>query len=157
MSICPCRLARPLAPLLLLAAAAPSAAVLQAGEWSIHAEPGTASLDGRMLKDLPYSPPAQDQSVCLDAAQAADPARWFARDMGRDCQFSRRDIRDGRIDIAGTCPAPDAGQPASRFHLAGRWDATHYTMQFATETQGVNGRMGFTGTTSATRTGACPS
>ena len=148
----------PLAALpLLVGASAPQASKpgLKPGLWRIASTPEAATLDGRRLAELPYDAPPPDQ-VCLSAADAADPARWFTRDAGPGCRWSRRSVAGGRVAIAGTCPAEEAGQPDGSTRLTGRWTPTRYTLRFATIAHGDNGRMGLDGATTGVRVGDCP-
>lgn len=139
---------------LLLGAANPPA-TLQPGLWRYDNVPRTATLDGRRLADLPYTP-SGPQTVCLTPAEAAAPARWFARDSGNDCSFTRTSIAGGKVDIVGTCPASEPGFDRGSVRLTGRWTPTAYTIRFATLTHGDNGRMGFDGTMTGRRIGDCP-
>jgi hypothetical protein len=145
----------PLAALpLLVGAGAPVA--LAPGLWRIATVPQAATLDGRRLADLPYDAPPPDE-VCLSAADAADPARWFARDSAPGCRWSQRSVAGGRVRLSGTCPAEEAGQPAGSTRIAGRWSANRYDLRFATIAHGSNGRMGLDGATTGVRVGPCPS
>lgn len=128
---------------------------LSPGEWQIENVPVGASLDGRALGDLPYTPGAP-QRVCLSAADAVDPARWFLRDSGKGCTIAERSIAGGRVAIAATCPGQAAGDAPGTVHLTGTWAPGRYDLRFATTTVGENGTMGFTGTITGRRLGACP-
>lgn len=135
-------------------AAAPTPA-LRAGLWQFDNMPQTATLDGRRLAELPYTPWGP-QSVCLSPREAATPARWFARDSGSDCTFTKTSIAGGKVDIAGSCPPSDTGFDRGTVHLTGRWTPTSYTIRFATLTHGDNGHMGFDGAMTGKRIGDCP-
>lgn len=150
MRAAPALLALPL----LVAASAP--ATLAPGLWRIENRPTAATLDGRRLADLPYTPPPAEQ-VCLTAADAADPARWFTRDSAPGCRWTERRVAGGRVSITGSCPAEEDGQPDGTTRLTGRWSATAYTLRFATIAHGGNGRMGLDGAIRARRIGDCPS
>ena len=139
---------------LVLVAATPAAG-LRPGLWQVATSPGTATLDGRPLSDLPYTAPTAPDQVCLTAAQAAAPAAWFAHDAAAGCTFTRERIAGGKIDMAGTCPPQAPGLAGGTVHLTGSWQADRYTLRFATINPGENGRMGFTGTTIARRVGDC--
>ena len=139
---------------LLLLAAAP-ATPLRPGLWEVQSAPETATLDGRKLDQLPYAAPPP-QTICLTPAEAADPARWFARDSA-DCTLTRRAVADGRVAIAGTCASPDAGQPRGTVEMTGRFTPQSYALRFRTIVNGDNGRMGFDGSMTGKRVGDCPS
>lgn len=145
---------RPLAALALLATSAPAA--LQPGQWQVASTPGIATLNGRPLGDLPYTPPDMPDSVCLSPTQARDPAAWLARDVAPGCSFTRKQVAAGRIDLAGTCPPQAPGLARGTVRLSGRFTSTSYTLRFATTNPSENGVMGFTGTVVARRVGACP-
>lgn len=144
---------RLLAALLLLAATAP--APLQPGRWEVTSTPTGASLDGRPLGDLPYTPPTAPDTACLTPEAAADPAAWIARDVAQGCTLTRRIVRNGRIDLTASCPPQDAGLARGTVRLTGRYTADSYHLRFVTANPSENGVMGFTGTVSATRVGAC--
>ena len=137
-----------------LLAAAPAPA-LRPGLWQFRNVPTGAALDGRPLADLPAAP-ATDETICLAPADAADSARWLARDTGADCTITRRAMSGGKVDIAGTCsPAEDRGAPGT-LHLSGTWTPTGYRLTFATVAHGENGAMSFTGTMTGHHVGDCP-
>jgi hypothetical protein len=139
----------------LLVAAAPATPPLRSGLWEVESTPEAATLDGRKLAQLPYDPPPP-QTICLSPADAADPARWFARDSA-ECSLSQRAVGNGQVAIAGTCPSPDSGKPRGTVRISGRYTATSYALRFATIVNGDNGRMGFDGTMTGKRVGDCPS
>lgn len=139
----------------LTAATGAPSATLTPGLWEFTNAPGTASLDGQALRDLPYTPPSAPERVCLTPAQAADPARWFARDSGADCTFTQADVKGGRVAIAGSCPPQFKGYDRGTVALSGRWTPTSYDLRFTTLTHGENGHMGFSGTMRGRRIGAC--
>lgn len=145
---------RPILALMLLAATAPAA--FQPGQWQVATAPGTATLDGKPLGDLPYSGPDAPDSFCLAAAQAADPAAWLARDIAPGCTLTRRVIAGGRVDLAGTCPPQAPGLPRGTVRLTGRYSPTGYALRFVTTNPSENGVMGFTGTMTGKRVGECP-
>lgn len=146
---------RELAAIAALLAVAASAPGLQPGKWRIVTVPDTATLDGRKLGDLPYSPPPPAE-VCMSAAEAADPAAWFTREAAEGCTVSRRSVSGGTVAIDGLCPPFAAGLPAGTMRFIGRWSPTRYTVRFVTEASGENGRMGFSGTARGERIGECP-
>lgn len=138
----------------LLAAATP--VKLRPGLWHIASAPAGASLDGRHLDDLPYTPPAGPDTICLTPAQAADPAAWLARDSAQGCTLTRNTVAGGKVDIAGSCPPQATGLARGTVKLAGRWTPTSYALRFATTNPSENGVMGFTGTLTGKRIGDCP-
>ena len=138
---------------LILTATGPAA--LQPGQWQITTAPGTATLDGKPLGDLPYTGPAAPAAICLTPAQASDPAAWLGRDLPSGCTFSRKSIANGRVDLAGTCPPQADGLARGNIRLTGRWTPTGYALRFATSNPSENGVMGFTGTMTGQRIGAC--
>ena len=139
---------------LSLLAAAP-ASPLRPGLWQVESTPQVATLDGRTLAQLPYDAPPP-QTICLSAADAADPAKWFARDSA-DCTLTQHDVAGGQVTIAGTCPSPDAGRPRGTVRITGRVTPASYALRVATIVNGDNGRMGFDGTMTGKRIGDCPS
>ena len=143
---------------LLLAAAllagAPSAP-LRPGLWRFTNTPGAATLDGRPLSELPVGP-VTSETVCLTPADAAQPARWLARDLLGDCTLTRTGVAGGAVDISGVCPASDMGRAPGSLRLTGRYTATSYDLRFATIAHGENGTMGFSGAMTGARVGNCP-
>lgn len=140
-----------LAPVLLLAA---TPAGFLPGRWELTSKPGTASLDGRPLGDLPYMATAPE-SVCVKAAELRDPATWLSRDVPRTCTVTRRKVTGGNVDIAGTCAPQAPGLARGTVRITGRWTPTGYDLRFVTANPSENGVMGFTGTVTGRRTGAC--
>lgn len=136
-----------------LLAAAP-ASPLAPGAWTFTNTPGAATLDGRPLADLPVGAPTQDRT-CLTPDQARTPARWLARDIAGDCTLTKETVAGGRVDVAGTCPAQDSGQPAGSLAIRGTYAADRYDLTFQTVAHGENGAMAFSGAMRGRRTGAC--
>ena len=145
------------APLLFLLLAATTPVSPRPGRWLVESAPGTASLDGRPLTDLPYQAPAAPRAICLTADAARDPVAWLAGDTGKGCTFEQRTMAGGRIDLRGTCPPPAEGAPAGTIRLTGRWTPTSYRVRFVTTNPSENGVMGFSGTLSGRRVGDCAS
>lgn len=141
---------------LLLAAATPAG--LTPGLWQVTSAPTGATLDGRPLTDLPYTPPAAPAApICMTAIQARDPATWLASShMPQGCTTTARSVAKGRIAISGTCPPQAPGLARGTVKLTGTWSPDGYTLRFATLNPSENGVMGFTGTVTAKRVGACP-
>jgi hypothetical protein len=146
--------ARLLLAIPLLVAAAPAG--LRPGLWHVTSTPGQASLDGRPLGDLPYTPPTAPDAVCLTPAQARDVATWLARDVTTGCTLNRQTTARGRIAIGGTCPPQAPGLARGTVRLTGSWSPDRYSLRFATMNPGENGVMGFTGAVEAKRVGDCP-
>ena len=142
-------------PLLLVALAAAPASTLQPGLWRFDNVPQTATLDGRRLADLPYTP-SGPQTMCGTPADAATPAKWFARDSGNDCTFTRQSVANGKVDITGTCPPSQPGFDRGTVALTARWTSSGHALRFATLTHGDQGRMAFGGTMTGKRIGDCP-
>ena len=140
-----------LGPLLTLAAVAPA---LQSGRWQVTSAPTGATLDGRPLGDLPYTPPAP-QSLCLTATDAADPAAWLARDAAKGCALTTRTLAGGRVELSGTCPPSAKGLTRGTVRITGRWTPTSYDLRFVTTNPSENGVMGFSGAMTGRRIGAC--
>jgi hypothetical protein len=143
-----------LATLAAAPATRPSAPALRPGLWQVESTPQVATLDGRRLAELPYTAPPP-QAICLTAAEAADPATWFARDSA-GCTLTRRAVSGGNVAIEGSCPSPDAGRARGSVRLTGRYNADSYAVRFATIVNGDNGRMGFDGMMTGKRIGDCP-
>ena len=137
----------------LLLAAAPAGFI--PGLWQLSSAPGTATLDGQPLGDLPYTGPGTPPTVCLTAAQARDPA-WLARGLAIGCTVTRRSLARGRIDLAATCPPQAQGLASGTIRVTGRWTPTSYALRFTTRNPSENGVMGFTGTMTGKRVGICP-
>lgn len=147
---------RLLLPLLLAgAAAAAPAPSLQPGLWRFRNTPTAATLDGQPLADLP-APPITDEEVCLSPADAADPARWLARDTGANCTLTRSVVAHGLVDIAGTCPPAEDGAAPGTLRITGTATTTGYRLRFATVAHGTNGAMSFAGDMVGHRVGTCP-
>ena len=141
-------------PLLLLAGATPPMP-LTPGSWTFTNVPVSASLDGRVLHDLPVGD-ITSETGCLTPALAAQPARWLARDLLHDCSLDRTEMADGRITIEGHCPSRGAGFAPGTLAIAGRYTATSYDVTFKTLSPDENGTMGFDGRMTGHRTGVCP-
>ena len=138
---------------MLLALTAASDAQLQPGLWEVINTPGVATLDGRELDDLPLGP-VKTQRICLAAAEAADPARFFARDTAADCRIVSAELAAGQVRIKGTCPNPDEGNEGA-LELSGRYDGASYQLDFATRAEDFQGVMTFSGKLTGRRIGAC--
>lgn len=141
------------APALLLAAAAD--APLAPGLWEVRHVPGVATLDGKVLDDLPLGE-ARTQKICLAAGQAADPVAFFARDTAADCRIVSASAAGGKVDIKGRCPDPDEGNEGS-ISLSGRYAADSFELDFASTAEDFQGVMTFSGKLIGRRIGACPS
>ncbi len=115
--------------------------------------PGVANLDGRELDDLTLGP-IKTQQVCLAAAEAADPARFFARDTAADCRVVSAELAGGQVRITGSCPNPEEGNEGA-LELRGRFDATSYQLDFATRAEDFQGVMTFSGKLTGRRVGEC--
>jgi hypothetical protein len=139
-----------LLPLLLAA----SDAQLRPGLWEVVNKPGVATLDGKELDDLPLGP-IKTQQVCLAASDAADPARFFARDTAAECRIVKSSLAGGQVAILGACPNPEEGNEGS-VELKGQYDAQSYRLDFATRAEDFQGVMTFSGTLSGKRIGECP-
>ena len=148
----PARIAA-LAPALLLLAAAADSRVAQ-GLWETRNTPGVATLDGRPLAELPLGEIKTDK-LCLSGAAAADPVRFFARDLDQGCTIASGRASGGKVRIKGTCPNQLEG-PDGTFLLTGRYDRNSYAIDFATTAVGDNGKMTFSGRMTGRRVAACP-
>jgi hypothetical protein len=127
---------------------------LTPGLWELVNTPGVATLDGRELDDLPLGP-IKKQEVCLAAAEAADPAAFFARDTTADCRITRASLAGGKVDIAGACPNPEEGNEGA-LTLTGRFAPDRYELDFATRAEDFQGVMTFNGKLTGRRIGHCP-
>lgn len=137
--------------LLLLAAAAD--APLSPGLWEISNAPGQATLDGKVLDDLPLGE-IRTQQVCLAAAEAGDPVRFFARDTQENCRITSGKAAAGKVEIAGICPDPEAGTEGT-VKLSGRFTTDSYELDFATSAEDFQGVMTFSGKLTGRRVGPC--
>jgi hypothetical protein len=144
-----------LKPLLALALLAAPAASPRPGLWTMVATPGTATLDGRPLDDLPYTPPPADAPTCRTLAELHDPAALVVAHTPDTCRETRRTRAPDGIRITGRCAAAAPGAPRGRYTLEGRWTADSYTIRFATTNPAENGVMGFSGTIQGRRVGEC--
>ena len=108
----------------------PATRRLEPGLWEIRSIPGAATLDGKVLDDLPLGE-SRTERVCLAAAQAADPAAFFARDTQQDCKITRSNTAAGRVDISGSCPSPEDGSDGT-MKLSGRYSSDSYELELAT-------------------------
>ncbi|HEV2078857.1 MAG TPA: DUF3617 family protein [Allosphingosinicella sp.] len=127
---------------------------LSGGLWEIRNTPGVATLDGRELNELPIEP-IETQKICISPAEAADPVRFFARDMDEGCTIKSASAAGGKVKIVGTCPNQIEG-PDGSFELTGGHSAEAYEIDFATTAFGDNGRMTFSGKLNGRRVGDCP-
>ncbi len=134
--------------------AAGSDAQLRPGLWELVNKPGVATLDGKELDDLPLGE-IKTQKVCLAPAEAADPARFFARDTLADCRIVKSDLAGGRVQINGACPNQEEGNEGT-LELKGRFDPQSYQLDFASRAEDFQGVMTFSGTLTGRRVGDCP-
>ena len=137
------------APLLLASADI----TLTPGKWQVTNQPGVATLDGRELDDLPLGP-IKTQELCLAAADAADPASFFARDTAADCRITSAKLAGGKVEIVGACPNPDDGHEGL-LKLSGRYSADSYELDFSTRAEDFQGVMTFSGKLTGRRIGTC--
>ena len=93
--------------------------------------------------------------MCLSPGEAAAPARWLARDLMGDCALTATGVAGSKVDLAGACPAQDAGQLPGSLRLTGRYTATSYNPCFTTIPHGENGTMGFSGAMTGAGDGEC--
>jgi hypothetical protein len=135
-------------------ATSPAGSPVAPGLWETRNAPGTASLDGRPLKELPL-PPLEPERVCLSPADAADPARFLAGATAPDCRITSSTWAAGRARVEASCASPDGGKEGKMI-LSGRYSKDQYTIGFDTTAYGNNGRMGFTGKLIGRRLGDCP-
>jgi hypothetical protein len=138
-------------PLLLLAAADPPA--LAPGLWEVKNTPGVATLDGKVLDDLPLGE-ARTQQICLASAQAADPVAFFVRDTQEACRITSASAAAGRVEIQGSCPDPEEGNDGS-LKLSGRYASDSYDLDFTTTAEDFQGVMTFSGKLTGRRIGPC--
>ena len=141
-----------LAPALLLLVGA-SDLTIAPGLWQVRNTPGTATLDGKELDDLPLGP-VQTQEICVSAADAADPVAFFARDTKDECRITKGVAADGRVDITGNCPNPEEEREGT-MKLTGRYTADSYEIDFATTSEDFQGVMTFSGKLTGKHVGAC--
>lgn len=127
---------------------------LAPGLWEVRNTPGVATLDGKVLDDLPLGE-IKTQQICLQPAQASDPAAFFARDTQDDCKITRATAASGKVDIVGSCPNPEEGNEGS-MKLSGRYTGDSYELDFATTAEDFQGVMTFSGKLSGRRVGVCP-
>ena len=140
--------------LLLLLAAAPAG--FTPGLWRITSAPGTATLNGQALGDLPYTPPTAPESICVPASELRDSAAWLSRTVAEGCTLTRRSVARGRVDISGACPPQAPGLKPGAVRLSGHWTPASYDLRFVTTNPSENGVMGLTGTLTGKRVGDCP-
>ncbi|WP_174297509.1 DUF3617 domain-containing protein [Sphingomonas bacterium] len=138
-------------PLLIGASPVPP---LSPGAWTFISTPVSASLDGRVLHDLPVGE-ITSETTCLTPAQATAPGPWLARDLLHDCTLDRASVAGGRVAITGHCPPPTPGFAAGTLRITGRYTAASYDLRFATVSPDQNGTMGFDGLMTGKRTGNC--
>lgn len=128
--------------------------MLAPGLWEVTMTPGAATLDGKLLDDLPLGE-ARIERVCLAAAEAADPAAFFARDTKDNCRIVSSHATAGKVEIAGACPNPDEGSDGT-MKLSGRYASDSYELDFATTSEDFQGVMTFSGKVAGRRVGPCP-
>jgi hypothetical protein len=139
-------------PAFFLAAA--NDTVLAPGLWEVRHTPGQATLDGKLLDDLPLGEP-RTQQICLAAHEASDPVAFFARDTQADCRVTSGSAAGGKVDIKGSCPNPEEGNEGT-MSLSGRYAGDSYELDFATRSEDFQGVMTFSGKLSGRRIGPCP-
>ena len=137
-----------------LLAGASEAPGLAPGLWETVNRPGTATLDGRALNDLPLFE-IQTERVCLSPEAAAEPAAFLAGDVAGECSLGKAVVADGRLEVTGVCPSEEGFEPGT-LRMTGAVGRESYEISFETTTEKDNGRLGFTGTLSGRRVGECP-
>jgi hypothetical protein len=141
-----------LAPLFLLIGAGD--VQLSPGLWEVRNTPGVATLDGKVLDDLPLGE-IKTQRICLAASEAADPVAFFARDTKENCRVTSGNAAAGKVAIAGVCPNPEEGTEGT-MKFEGRYAGDSYALDFATTATDFQGVMTFSGTLTGRRVGPCP-
>lgn len=142
------------APAMILLLAGAADAPLASGLWEVTNTPGVATLDGKVLDDLPLGE-IRTQQICLAAAEAGDPVAFFARDTKENCQITSSNAAAGKVEIAGRCPNPDEGTEGT-MKLSGRYASDSYELDFATTAEDFQGVMTFSGKLKGRRVGPCP-
>ena len=140
---------------LLLLAAAP-AATPRPGLWELSSAPQQATLNGRPLGDLPYTPPTAPDRQCLAAADLADPVALVEKQAPPGCTVTHRTASAHGVTMTGACPPQTEGLASGTFRLTGTWTQASYSVRFTTANPSENGVMGFTGRVDGRRVGACP-
>ncbi len=138
---------------LLLAGAAP-APPLSPGTWRFTNTPVSATLDGRVLHDLPVGE-ITSETTCLTPEMATRPAMWLARDLIHDCTLDQASVTDGRVAITGHCPPQGPTFAPGRLTIMGGYTAGSYDLTFTTVSPDENGTMGFNGRMTGKLTGSC--
>lgn len=139
----------------LLLLAATTATTPQPGLWAITSAPQQATLNGRPLGDLPYTPPTAPERQCLGAADLTDPVAFVAKQAPPGCAVAGRLATAHGVTLTGTCPPQADGLARGNFHLIATWTQTTYSIRFSTSNPSENGVMGFTGRVDGRRVGAC--
>jgi len=157
-----------LAPAVLLFACSGSSTSLQPGQWEFVSRmteievPGVPEAMAAQMRAAMVNQ-AQTQSRCITPAEAANPTSGMMNPGGnaQGCTFSEQVFDGGRIQVAGTCPAP-GGQGSVRTSLNGTYTPTTMETRLEAEVQSPGGPPGtpqtvrMTGTMNARRTGDCP-
>ena len=126
---------------------------LAPGLWEVRTTPGVATLNGRRLQDLPIGE-IESERVCVGAAEAAAPARFFAREVAEMCRVTQARAQRGQVRISGSCASQSGGR-AGAMRLTGRYGADSFQVDFATTSYAENGRMTFSGRSVGRRVGSC--
>ena len=105
--------------------------------------PQQASLNGRPLGDLPYTPPTAPDRQCLAAADLADPVALITRQAPPGCTVNRRTASAQGVTVTGTCPPQAEGLARGSFRLTGSWTRTSYSVRFKTSNPSEKRRHGF--------------
>lgn len=142
-------------PALLLPLLAATSALPQPGLWEMTGAPGQATLDGRALGDLPYTPPAAADRQCLTRDEARDPVTLIARQVPEGCTVAARTVSAHGVTLTGSCRPQASGLARGTFRLVGDWSSTRYGVRFSTSNPSENGVMGFSGRVDARRVGSC--
>ena len=103
----------------LIVVAATAASTPQPGLWQIMSVPQHATLNGRPLDDLPYTPPAAPERQCLAAGDLADPIALVAKQAPPGCAVTRRTATAHGMTLTGTCPPQADGLARGSFRLTG--------------------------------------
>lgn len=156
-----------LAPCVLLFACSGSSNSLQPGQWEFTTRmtnvevPGVPEAVAAQMRAA-MANQTQTQSRCITPEEAANPTAGMMNPSGSasGCTFTDQVFEGGRIQVAGTCPAP-GGAGNVRTSLTGSYTPTTMETQLQAEVQSTGGPPGtpqtvrMTGTMNARRTGDC--
>ena len=111
------------------------AANLQPGKWEIRTQVSDLKM-ANMPKGVSANPPAQTNSVCVTAEQAAKGPAELLKGAGSDCTINSSNFAGGKVESDLTCKMP--GDMTMKSKTTGTFTATSFTTDQQMEMTGAH-------------------